>query len=175
MEKSFLEDRINQGVTFVRIAAEAGMTVGGVRYWVKRYGLHSLNDRGKISTLHKCSECGETDPGKFYGNRKSMCARCARLDTAFRIKRRKLKVVQEFGGKCERCGYDKCLAALEFHHKDPSKKDPSFRTMRAWSSKVKMDELKKCELLCANCHREEHWMKYEIALPLSSNGKTTVL
>lgn len=27
------------------------------------------------------------------------------------------------GGKCEKCGYNKCLDALEFHHKDPSQKE----------------------------------------------------
>lgn len=36
--------------------------------------------------------------------------------------RRKLKLIEEMGGKCEICGYDKNISALEFHHKDPSQK-----------------------------------------------------
>lgn len=68
-----------------------------------------------------------------------------------------LEAVQAFGGRCVRCGYDKCLGALEFHHLDPFKKDPQFKTMNAWPYKRKKKELKKCELLCANCHREKHY------------------
>ncbi|CAM0013234.1 HNH endonuclease [Vibrio phage D239] len=60
--------------------------------------------------------------------------------------------------ECERCGYDKCFAALDFHHVDPSKKEYQvgqfFRSRRSKSVVIK--ELKKCILLCANCHREEH-------------------
>jgi predicted Zn-ribbon and HTH transcriptional regulator len=33
---------------------------------------------------------------------------------------RKLEIIRLKGGKCERCGYDKNIAALEFHHLDPS-------------------------------------------------------
>ena len=55
------------------------------------------------------------------------------------------------------CGYNRCPGALEFHHMDPTKKDFSISVdgmTRAWS-KVK-DELEKCVLVCANCHREIH-------------------
>ena len=71
-----------------------------------------------------------------------------------RYKKKKL-LVEYKGGKCEICGYDKCLAALEFHHIDPDKKDFSIS-----SSSKSIDELKleadKCILVCANCHREIH-------------------
>lgn len=73
--------------------------------------------------------------------------------------RRRLKerAVQYKGGKCQMCGYGRCMRALEFHHRDPSKKDFSIGangTPRKWS--VLKKELDKCTLLCANCHREEH-------------------
>jgi len=61
------------------------------------------------------------------------------------------------GDKCERCGYDHCIDALEFHHIDPTQKDFSISSKgytRSWS-KVK-EELDKCMILCANCHRELH-------------------
>ncbi|MEI7999365.1 MAG: hypothetical protein WCH62_07675 [Candidatus Omnitrophota bacterium] len=61
------------------------------------------------------------------------------------------------GGKCSACGYHKCDDALEFHHLDRSKKDFGISSKgyaRSWQ-KVK-EELDKCLLLCANCHREEH-------------------
>jgi 5-methylcytosine-specific restriction endonuclease McrA len=61
------------------------------------------------------------------------------------------------GGKCQICSYNRCLEALEFHHLDSSKKDFGISDRgytRAWE-KVR-EELDKCVLLCANCHRELH-------------------
>jgi hypothetical protein len=72
--------------------------------------------------------------------------------------RRKIKAraVEYKGGKCEVCGYCQNIAALDFHHKDPSEKD--FQISRGnylgWTKLV--PELDKCTLLCSNCHREEH-------------------
>lgn len=71
---------------------------------------------------------------------------------------RKLKVeaVNLFGGKCVRCGYDKCFQALDFHHLRDKEEHPS-RLFRKYSTLEKiLPELKKCILICANCHREEH-------------------
>lgn len=65
--------------------------------------------------------------------------------------------VEYKGGKCELCGYARCMGALEFHHRDPSKKDFGISMnglTRAWT-KVKA-EVEKCVLVCANCHREIH-------------------
>lgn len=61
-----------------------------------------------------------------------------------------------FGGRCKRCGYSRCLSALTFHHKNKDKEfGLSARGLtRAFSKLVK--EAKKCELICANCHAEEH-------------------
>ncbi len=61
------------------------------------------------------------------------------------------------GGKCERCGYDRCIDALEFHHIDPTVKEFNISSKgytRSWE-RVKV-ELDKCMILCANCHRETH-------------------
>lgn len=68
----------------------------------------------------------------------------------------KEKGIEYKGGKCERCGYDKCSRALEFHHTSPNEKDFNISkySVLAWN-KIKI-ELDKCILLCANCHRELH-------------------
>jgi hypothetical protein len=76
----------------------------------------------------------------------------------FEIARRRLElrrwVVDRLGGKCEICGYDKCLTALEAHHVDPSIKD--FNISDVTSVERIEVELEKCVLLCANHHREVH-------------------
>ncbi|HDQ26619.1 MAG TPA: HNH endonuclease [bacterium] len=75
-------------------------------------------------------------------------------------KRRKKirKMALEYkGGKCSFCGYKKCEEALEFHHLDAKHKDFGISCKgytRSWES-VK-EELDKCVLVCANCHREIH-------------------
>lgn len=79
--------------------------------------------------------------------------------TAYQTKWRKermWKLKLQFGGKCSRCGYDKCLDALDFHHTNPDEKSFNFRKGRglAWDRLV--EEANKCELVCANCHREIH-------------------
>ena len=79
--------------------------------------------------------------------------------TSVQKRRYKLKElsVEYKGGKCEVCGYDRCLKALEFHHLDPNEKD--FGIIKVGYSlgweKVKQ-ELDKCIMVCANCHREIH-------------------
>lgn len=75
------------------------------------------------------------------------------------VRRRRQKVrsmaLELAGGKCRLCGYDRCLDALEFHHRDSDGKDFSVSNRgytRSWS-RVEA-EIAKCLLLCANCHRE---------------------
>ena len=72
-----------------------------------------------------------------------------------RRKKNKELLVESKGGKCERCGYDKCIAALEFHHLDPSTKEFSL-TGNTYGLARQMKEAEKCILVCANCHREIH-------------------
>lgn len=63
------------------------------------------------------------------------------------------------GGKCEICGYNKNLAALQFHHLDPSQKDFNIATnlmLKDFSMNNYYQEVDKCILLCANCHMEIH-------------------
>lgn len=76
--------------------------------------------------------------------------------------RLKERLVYVFGGKCQKCGYNKCLSALEFHHINPDEKEfmVTGSTVHNWN-KV-LEESKKCALLCANCHREYHTGLFKI-------------
>lgn len=72
---------------------------------------------------------------------------------------RKLSAIENKGGCCQICGYSRNLAALVFHHLDPTKKEFSL-TAREFSNNS-LDtlerELEKCQLLCGNCHMEIHY------------------
>jgi 5-methylcytosine-specific restriction endonuclease McrA len=65
-----------------------------------------------------------------------------------------LKVL--FGGKCVRCGYDRCLGALHFHHVNADKTCGINTAFRYFGKAIAVKEAQKCELICANCHAEEH-------------------
>ncbi len=59
-----------------------------------------------------------------------------------------------WAAECSRCGYSKCLAALEFHHKPGVHKIGE--VMSLYPQEKRKEEALKCELICANCHRELH-------------------
>lgn len=70
----------------------------------------------------------------------------------------KERIVLSMGSRCQICGYKKCNDALELHHIDPTKKELSFGRIRANPISIQkiVEELKKCILVCSNCHREIH-------------------
>lgn len=70
-------------------------------------------------------------------------------------KRRKIELVEYKGGKCEICGYDKSIRALQFHHKSPKGKDFTI-SGKSYSKEKLIKEVDKCILVCSNCHIEIH-------------------
>lgn len=82
-----------------------------------------------------------------------------KCNTQFYRKRNKAYVdrVKMFKG-CAHCGYKKCSMALDFHHIDSSNKRLAISELVAHNYGIATikKELRKCVILCANCHREEH-------------------
>ncbi len=80
---------------------------------------------------------------------------------------RKRFLIKMLGGQCNRCGYKKNTDALDFHHIDPRNKLQAVSTMlhSQASFEAAKYEAKKCELLCANCHREHHCLNRKKLLP----------
>jgi predicted HNH restriction endonuclease len=72
-----------------------------------------------------------------------------------RRKKLKKEIIEMFGGKCSKCGYNKCIDALDFHH-EGNKEESVSRLIKNNSREKILKEAKKCILLCANCHREVH-------------------
>ncbi len=126
---------------------------------------NTSKDIGIIETENskECTMCHIVKPfDKFYyrKNRRreysSWCKQCITEDSVKRFKENKKRAIEYKGGKCEKCGYDRCIEALEFHHLNSEQKDANFRNMRGWTDKRRIKELDKCTLLCSNCHREIH-------------------
>lgn len=102
----------------------------------------------------KICACGNEFVPSIIGNGSVMCNSC-------RANRRrwmkKLKCIEYLGGKCSKCEYSKCPEALDFHHRDPSTKKFTISGNATCSWETLVSELDKCDLVCANCHREVHW------------------
>jgi hypothetical protein len=65
---------------------------------------------------------------------------------------------------CKKCGFSH-VAALDFHHEDPSTKEYDInRLISNGQFKKAEEELKKCIVLCANCHRIHHYEEKNPAL-----------
>lgn len=118
----------------------------------------------KIITCERCkSRTYLTHPLKRFCSEK--CRKAAederrRERKVYRKKKKRIALrktcVRIKGGKCARCGKTK-LSSLQFHHRNPCKKRGNISTLirnNAW--KIVLTELKKCDLLCVHCHKEEH-------------------
>ena len=74
------------------------------------------------------------------------------------VTRRKQRVrrmlLEEAGGRCTVCGYDRCIINLHFHHVDPAQKAFRMSSHIGRSLAAFREEAKKCVLVCANCHGE---------------------
>ena len=92
-----------------------------------------------------------------YGRKEGIrwkCKRCVGEAVTRRHQKIKRILVEEAGGGCCVCGYDRCMFTLHFHHVDPSKKSFSVNMARGKSLAAFRAEAKKCVLVCANCHGE---------------------
>jgi hypothetical protein len=88
-----------------------------------------------------------------------------RISLAFKKRRQltKLKCIEYLGGKCMKCEYSKHPCAMDFHHKNIKEKEFNMTNLirnNNWDNIKK--ELDKCDLLCSNCHREKHFVLYEV-------------
>lgn len=101
-----------------------------------------------------CKHHGFTE-FSLQSNNKYVCAKCVIERVTNAKKRQKQKLVDYKGGKCEICGYNKCIEALDFHHLNPNEKDFGL-SKKYISFKKAKKEVDKCILVCANCHREIH-------------------
>lgn len=110
--------------------------------------------QSSVGTTIVCSECSRKyvyDLSK--GHTLTLCNSCSANRQRNRMKRR---CVEYKGGKCLRCGYNKSMRALIFHHRDPSKKEFTIGGKMTWNFERVAAELDKCDLLCSNCHSEVH-------------------
>lgn len=119
-----------------------------------------IHPRPITSTEKKlCTKCNtEKYDNDFYQytNRKSYwCIDCTKQTASENYRAIKKWALEYKGGYCINCGYEKCNAALDFHHAGEKEFQISKYVKKERSTLKK--ELDRCVLLCRNCHREKHF------------------
>jgi transposase len=165
IEREELETLVASGMTIAELAHALGLGKATIRYWLRKYGLRTLAAQqaeaaagaragGHLTVSRTCGRHGETAfviEGRGYYR----CKLCRQEQVARRRRAVKAALVAEAGGSCRLCGYDRCVAALEFHHLDPMEKRLG---ISAGGLSLSVDALRaetaKCVLLCSNCHAE---------------------
>ena len=118
-----------------------------------------------------CSKCKQELPidqfsfrNKAKGTRRAECKAChnAYMKQRYQEKREEIREVKK-ELSCVKCGYNKCIEALDFHHINPDEKENTVARMLANSYGIDRTykEMSKCVVLCANCHREFHYLEKE--------------
>lgn len=161
MEKEELEQLVAEGLSVRAIAARVGRSPATVRHWLRRHELRTEAAQRRVGrdptarrAAGNCREHGETELVR-RGDGAWVCVRCRAERVAARRRRVKQLLVDEAGGRCLLCGYDRCVAALEFHHLDPATKRFGLGSRGlALSIERLREEAAKCVLLCSNCHAE---------------------
>ncbi|MFN8159794.1 MAG: hypothetical protein U0R52_01940 [Solirubrobacterales bacterium] len=151
------------GASLRELAAEFDSSCSTVRYWLGKLGLETeemkRRERLRVAkalglkrTYSRCPRHGHT----AFFRRPDGGYRCSRCNTdAVRKRRKKVKriLVDEAGGSCATCGFDRHPAALQFHHLQPAEKRFHLAQGGFTRSLDKARrEASKCVLLCANCH-----------------------
>ncbi len=158
MEKELLANLLNENKTLSEIAKITGKGQTTIRYWVNKHQIEKIKNTN-------CEVC-ET---LLTGNQRNFCSvKCRMKTTNFKHQvytaqqarglERKKQLIEIAGGECCDCGYKKNISALEFHHLNPEEKSFGIDLRKCSCAKWDrlVEEVKKCVLICANCHRERH-------------------
>ena len=120
----------------------------------------STNLRITEDRTRKCSQCGhEGDSIEFYIRKQRKSAFCRPCFSSYMIRRynsRKLACIEFLGGKCSECNGKFHPSVFNFHHVDPKIKKFDWGKLKIQSVKTVADEIRKCVLICSNCHSKEH-------------------
>lgn len=165
MDRKRFEALLSAGASVRVIAEQLGVSESTVRRNLNRLGLRTerMARRGRFDEARRlglreatgiCPRHGETKHVRRT-NGVFACSRCSSEAVSRRRRVVKRKLVAEAGGSCRICGYDRCHAALQFHHLAPAAKNFSLGHGGITRG---IDQLRReaesCVLLCANCHAE---------------------
>jgi len=118
-----------------------------------------------------CNKKFDDDQLEYKNGRYGVCMGCLKKERSSKSKREKKETTQkresdkkdfvssykvQYG--CTRCGYNKCARSLHFHHIDSKDKTNEICRLKSqrYGLKKIIEEMRKCTVLCSNCHGELH-------------------
>lgn len=104
----------------------------------------------------KCKKCQRKYAAQHYLDNKEKYNSSARLNMP-KYRERNQRMIVEYlqEKKCVDCG-ENDIRVLDFDHVDPNnKRDSISRLTNSCSWNTILDEINKCEVRCANCHRKK--------------------
>jgi len=114
--------------------------------------LSAYNRKGKGHQA-TCRECNKAYLKQHYANNRDYYrGKAAKYRGLFRTKIAEYKAAKG----CDRCEEDH-PSCLEFHHANGRKEGNVSRMIDRGSQATVWAEIKKCVVLCSNCHRKLHW------------------
>ena len=105
---------------------------------ITHFHKNGFNRSGKQKYRHYCKDCANTLETERYHQKKEY------------INSQKIC--------CQKCG-DSRVYVLDYHHKDKNQKDFTIGKIKKGSLQLIQKEIDKCIVLCANCHREFHYLE----------------
>jgi hypothetical protein len=127
------------------------------RPFVMREGRPPSADRLCPVENRECRRHGETEFARYadgQGGTRWRCKRCVAEAVTRRHQAMRRVLIEEAGGACALCGYDRCIVCLHFHHVDASTKLFQMTMSSGKALATYRKEASKCVLLCSNCHGE---------------------
>ncbi len=113
--------------------------------------------KASSAQVRECPRHGRVEFHRYAAGKAQFrwrCKRCVGEAVTRRHQRVRRILIEEAGGRCAVCGYDRCLVSLHFHHVDPASKSFKVNASQGRSLAAFREETKKCVLVCANCHGE---------------------
>jgi excisionase family DNA binding protein len=160
VDRETLAALVRAGLSTREMAQRLNLSQSTVRHWLRTHQLRTARARrprpstGELAPRMTCPRHGPTE---FRLERRGSyrCLRCRSEAVSKRRRRLKEILVEEAGGRCAICGYNRYIGALEFHHRDAQSKAFAIGSRGLTRSlEVVRAEAAKCVLLCANCHSE---------------------
>jgi len=113
-----------------------------------KYGSFRKNKQKKDGLQTLCKDCQSPIHKEWYKNNKS---KRLDLNRQFKIKIRQI-INNLKDNPCTDCNRKFPSVCMDFDHLDPKEKKFSIASLNGSLESI-LEEIKKCELVCANCHR----------------------
>lgn len=178
-EKQNLEKICKESFSYNEVLIKAGKSKGGsniaiLKKYIELYNIdisHFTNSTSPKKILESsivdnkkiCQQCKiKKDIYKDYyqsnGHTRNICKECVKENERKKYaEKQKEFILFKSNFSCKKCG-EKRPYLLDFHHKNPNEKDFTISDKARINLENIKEELDKCDVLCANCHREQHYL-----------------